>query len=297
MCKMKYQMIAHLVFVLAGLMTFALGVFVASQRGPQSGCDRPVLVGPESPQWQVLLSFQNRDLKKLDKQSEARLRIAIDSVGGGIEAEEAPWGFQPILFQALLNTAGQQRYLLVEEANTRFVPGTSYLRLRWFDLDGKVLNARTASVYRELFTGVHVRKVDAVRGDMLVVESMYMPFGRYQPRQFYALVENEIRLVYIELNGRFDPTISADGIAPHIKRPVDEWELALFSEDYVEVMSALLWINANHWTGVPMHYDEKEGETVETLLKRNDIRQRLRQLKQSTNPWMKTAARSILNTL
>ena len=295
MCKMKYQMIAHLVFVLAGLMTFALGVFVASQRGPQSGCDRPVLVEPS--QWQVLLSFQNRDLSKLDTQSQARLRIAIESVTGVIDAEVSPWGFYPGLFQAVSNTAGQQRYLLVEESNSMSVPGTSYLRLRWFDLDGKVLNARTASVYRELFTGVHVRKVDAVPGDVLVVESMYMPFGGYKTRQFYALVENEIRLVYIDLNGRFDPTLSGDGIAPNIQRPVDEWERALFSEDYVEVMSALLWINANHWTGQPMHYDEKEGERVEKLLKRKDIRRRLRQLKQSNNPWMKTAARSILRTL
>jgi hypothetical protein len=171
------------------------------------------------------------------------------------------------------------------------------LRLRWFDLDGKLLNARAASGYRELFTGVHVRKADAVPGDVLVVEVMYMPFGNTKTRQFYALVENEIRLVFIQRNGRFDPTISGDGIAPNTQRPVDEWERSLFSEDYVEVMSALLWINANHWTGQPMYYDEEEGERVEQLLKRKDIRRRLQQLKRSNNPWMKHASRSILATL
>lgn len=82
-----------------------------------------------------------------------------------------------------------------------------------------------------------------------------------------------------------------------MQRSVDDWERALNSDDYVELMSALLWLNANHWTGQPMHYDEKEGEKAESLLGRKDVRSRLRKLKQFNDPWMKTAARSLLDTL
>ena len=69
------------------------------------------------------------------------------------------------------------------------------------------------------------------------------------------------------------------------------------SDDDLEVMLALVWLNENYWAGRPMQYDEIEGEKAATLLARNDIRQRLQKLSQSSNEWKRTAARYTLNSL
>ena len=277
-------------------MTFALGVFVASLDGRRPECPGQVQseVRREQSQWEVMLSFLNRDLRKLDRQSKDAFRDAVDSVTGGIDPELTPT-LIPRVFRLVSNTTGQHHYLLVEEANSMITPGTSFLRIVVFDFDGRVLNAKTASSYRELFRRVHVRKVANVPGDVLIVETTYEPYAGAQTRQFYALVENEIRLVYVQLNGRFDPT--GHGIVARMQRSVEDWERALNSDDFVESMSALLWLNANHWTGAPMYYDEREAEKAENLLARKDVRSRLRKLKQSRDPWMKNATRSLLDTL
>lgn len=201
------------IFVLTGLMTFAVGVFVASLHGRRSECRGRVQ--REQCQWEVLLSFLNRDLSKLDQQSNAAFRHAVDSVTAGIDRELTPL-LTPRVFRLVSNTTGQQRYLLVEEANSMVVPGTSFLRLLVFDLDGRILNAKTGSAYRELFTGVHVGRASHVPGDVVIVETVYVPFAAGRTRQFYALVENGIRLVYIQRDGSiFNGT--ATSIRPYLE--------------------------------------------------------------------------------
>jgi hypothetical protein len=287
------------IFVLTGLMTFLIGVFVtryAPDLWVPSVTNCPVQVhltyGP-SP-WLVLLSFEHRDLKSLDKESERTLRKAIDSLRGKVDSETSPL-FEPRLFQRISNTAGQQRYLLVEVANLMIIPGDSFLRIHVFAADGRVLNVEEFAVRRELLTDIHVRKVIAMQHEVLMINTVYC-LGGHKTRQFFSLVGNGIRLVYKEQDGWFDATRTAT-LTPRVQRPVDEWEKALHSDDDVEVMLALVWLNENHWAGRPMQYDDTEGEKTSTLLARKQVRRRLQALSESENPWKRTAARYILNAL
>ena len=285
------------IFVLTALTTFTIGVFIAPLGRKQVGqpC-KPIRWRAsqlrELNAWQVLLSFQNRDLKRLDEESERTLRQAIDTVRGKPDSDNVYPAFMPRLFQLVSNTQGEPRYVLVEEAPLVIIPGSSELRIHVFDVAGRLLNAEEFSAYRTIFTSIRIRKVVALLHEVLIVDTDYC-LGGHKTREFYGLVGNRIAPVYVEADGRFDPTESTT--APRMKRSLAKWELALHSEDDVEVLSALLWFGANRWTGRPTAYDANEGLKVTDMLLRKDIRARLETLSESANPWVSTAARWVLN--
>src|SRR5688572_6691736 len=195
--------------------------------------------------------------------------------------------FEPALFRLISSTSGQQRYILVEESQIMIIPGSSHLRIHVFDTHGVLLNAQEYSMYRTTLKRVHFRKVAAMNHEVLMVETMYC-LGGNKASEFYALVGNQLRPVYLEGESGFEA--SAD---PQVQRSVEDWEESLRSHDEGEVMSALMWLGANRRTT----YIEHEEQKASTLLSRNGVLQRLRELSRSENQWKKTAARYILRTL
>lgn len=274
-------------FVLTALATFTIGVFITPRQHDQAlqwQQQQKIVLRVDLTAWQVLLSFQNRDLRRLDGASERVLSQAIEVTTGKASPENSAPYFFPRLFQRLANAQGEPRYLLVEENPLRIIPGSSYLRINVFDDSGRLLNTEEFSAYRTVFTNIQIRKVPALRHEVLVVDTDYC-LGGHKTREFYALVGTRITPVYVEAEGRFDATEAI--IAPRIRRSVEEWEEAFSSDDDVEVLSALLWLGEDHSTEQPI---------ISNMLARKDIRARLLALGKSANPWIKTAARSILNT-
>ena len=180
------------IFVLTGLATFALGVFVAPLDKPQSHrrAQVSVTVSPQQSHWPVLLSFLDSDLSKLDRQSEAALRHAIDTVTGGLDPDLSP-SLTPRVFQLVSTSTGEKRLLLVEIYNLGVIKGASYIRVLLFDVEGKLLYSKISDFDMELFVKVRIRKSKDVTGDVLVTETITV-FGGRRSRHFYKLVGNGI---------------------------------------------------------------------------------------------------------
>lgn len=280
------------IFALASFSTFLLGVLVTR-------VDSTWILQPREPSaWEVLLSFENQDLEGLNGQSTRVLEQAVVVLTGH---EKKEWfSFEPKLFRRILNTNGEQRYILVEEAPLVTIPGNTDLRVHVFDTAGRLLKCDESNGgYRTVVTGMKIRKLPEIDQETLVVNGEYC-LGGSPSEQFYVLIGNQITLVYLTLNGQFDSNNYNSRhmtIGPLIQRSTDDWENALHSGDEAEVLSALLWFGGIHWSGEPPPYDDdkEESEKVSSLISRERVQRRLVQLSQSENLWIRRAAESIVD--
>ena len=281
------------VFVWIGLLTFVLGVgltqLVSRVREQQR---------QPSP-WEVLLAFENQDLEGLPEESRRVLSQAIESATGQPASDEHRL-FEPAFFRKISNTSGEQRYLLVENAYPVIIPGESRMRVHVFDTYGRVLSVNDfAAGWRTVLTGFKVRTWFLENKDVLIVDGENV-FGGHASRQYYAIIGNDIRLIYLSSDDdRFYPngySYRNQTIGPKICRSADEWEKALRSDDQAEVLSALVWLGGHHWDGALPPYDEDraDAEKVSSLLSRDEVVQRLKELSQSENTRIASAAQSAL---
>src|ERR1044071_4181549 len=142
-------------YVAVALVTFLIGASVAKFH---LGQRRP------STPWQVLLSFQNQDLKNLPHQQSQTLQAAIDRITGPQNARELP--FSPRLFQTITSTTGQTRYVLVRERPLLSIPGEARIRMHVFDKAGTTLTSDEFSGdWRSFVTGVSIAENDLLHQD------------------------------------------------------------------------------------------------------------------------------------
>ena len=262
------------IFLVVGLLTFALGMLVAPVKNPW------VLVFQQSP-WKVLLAFENQDLQKLDVPSRRMMEGAVEAITGKRD-ENTVSGFKPALFRSMSNSAGERRYVLVEIAPLVMIPGSTSLRVHVFDTAGHILNVQEFNAgYRTTVTGMRIRDNANLQHPLLIVEAEYC-LGGNPSTQYYALTGDNLVLVYLEQNGRPDHNNyqhSHMTIGPRIERTVIEWENRLGEVDDAEVLAALVWFNGNL-----------------ELRSRDRAYRRLVDLTQSENQWIKTAAQSVLES-
>lgn len=263
-------------FVLVGLLTFGLGLWLAPVKNPW------VLVFQQSP-WKVLLAFENQDLQKLDLPSTRMVEGAVKAITE--RDENTVSRLKPALFQSMPNTAGEKRYLLVEIAPMVIIPGNTSLRVHVFDTTGRVLNVQKFNAgYRSTVTGIHIRDNAILQRPLLVVDVEYV-FGGNPSTQYYALVGDDLSLIYLEQNGKLDKNNYDDSymtIGPEDERLADEAEKDLDSSNEAEVLSALVWLNGYH-SELP-------------LKSRAGLQKRLKELRQSENIWISSAAQSVLES-
>jgi hypothetical protein len=266
------------IFIAVSILTFALGVFVTPRLELPNGFRREnVLVLRQSP-WKLLLSFENQDLLGLDEPRKRMIEGAVVAITG--QRHENPIGrFEPALFRTIVNTQGEKRYILVELAQIAIIPGNSSLRVYVFDPAGSLLNSQEFNAgYRTAITSMRVRDNEIVPQPLLIVEAEYC-LGGHPSTQYYALTSDRVELVYLEQDGRVDRNayLSHMSVGPQLERSVDELEKALGSSEEVEVLSALVWYNTNP-----------------PLPKHATVQNRLRELSQSENYFIKRAAHLVL---
>lgn len=280
-------------FALAGLATFFVGVFL-----PRALVQRH----SEPSAWQVLLSFENQDLEGLDAKSSEVLQKAVNTVTGHASESQHHNNFLLRIFRTITNTNGEKRYILVEEAPLRMIPGNSWLRVHVFDTAGRLLNEQEFNAgYRLSLSSIQIRRIEAINSEGLIAQGLPV-FGGHFLSQYYVLSGNQTALVYLEFDGQHDTNDYQNSrmtIGPQIQHSVDEWEKALHSDDDVEVLTALLWLGGHHWEGEPAPYDEDKGEAekVSVLLSREQVRKRLFELSQSENFWIKAAVQPIISKM
>lgn len=280
------------VFSIASLITFGLGITV-HRIGPAA-----IRYFSEPSAWQVLLSFENQDLEGLDEKSLRAVDNAISKLTGPSRAPEFVQ-FEPRLFRKIANSTGEQRYMLVEQLPMRFIPGAETIRVNIFDTAGKVLSSTEFDTgNRMAITGMRIRTNYWVVPNALTIDCEYW-LGGNSSHQIYAIVGNELRLVYLGDGLRVDdnnyqtPWMT---IGPRLNLSADEWERELQSADDARVLSALIWLGGSHWDGQAPPYDEDrpDGEKVTNLYARDSVRQRLADLAKSPNYFIRTVAESVV---
>ncbi len=279
------------VFSIASLMTFGLGMAV------HRVVPGTIRYFSEPTAWQVLLSFENQDLEMLDEQSVRVVKRAIDKTTG--QSRPPEWvEFEPRLFRKISNSNGEPAYILVEQEPRLTIPGWSIIRVQIFDTAGKVLSrAEFSSGNRIDIIAMRLLKNYWFKSDVLRIDGE-SDFTRHPYHQYYMVVGNELRLVYLEVDGHVcansytDPRLT---IGPRLNLSADEWEADLQSTDDARVLSALTWLEGQHWNGEESPYDEDrhDAEKVTSLRARDSVRRRLTDLTKSTNYFIQLAAEAI----
>jgi hypothetical protein len=153
---------------------------------------------PRTP-WEVLLKFQNQELKILPDDSRHILQKAIDATIGPPNSNEFP--FSPRMFRTMWNITGQRRYVLVEERPLMTIPGESRLRMYVFDAIGRLLTAEEFSGgWRTHVAGMNVERNPLLQQDALVVKGQFW-VGDHRSYQYYVIVGDRIVPAYFEQDG------------------------------------------------------------------------------------------------
>ncbi len=186
------------IFILVSILTFALGVWVTTRvEQPQL-----LLVVRQSP-WQMLLTFENQDLQGLDEPQTRMVERAVETITGK-RYEDTLTRFQPALFRSLLNTEGEKRYVLVELATLRMIPGGSTLRIHVFDTAGRIRNAQEFNTGNRTFvTSMRIGRYGAIERQLLLVEGQYS-LTDHAFTQFYTLADDRMEQLYLQPDGQLD---------------------------------------------------------------------------------------------
>ena len=289
----------HLSGLVVAILTFVIGWSIPVRvLNPHSD---EILVfrmsGLSARPWALLLAYENQDLTKLDPHAKARLQLAVDSLRGPTDNES----LYPRLFSRITTSAGEQRYVLVEESSLRMIPGESRLRTSVFTTDGTLLSSSEFGAgWRIAISGVSFIEVGSVKGEVLQVESFPMINGADIAKQYYSLVADEMRLIRLEdSRGVLIPNVYRTpnytiGFT-HIGQSAEDWEKALTSGDTAEVLAALTWLAGKHLDpgeGVPDYSHEyiSEAQLVQVVRTRPVIAVAVSSLKDSNNPWVREAA-------
>jgi hypothetical protein len=247
--------------------------------------------------WQVLLSFENQDLEGLDEASVRVVKRAIDMTTGTSRPPEY-MEFEPRLFRKISNSDGEPRYILVEEEPKLMIPGWSIFRAHIFDNAGRVLSSTEFSTGNRIeIIAMGLRKNYWFKSEVLRLDGE-TDLTRDPCHQYYTVVGNELRLVYLEIddhvysNSYTDPRLT---VGPRLNLSAGDWEADLQSTDDARVLSALIWLGGDHWNGQEAPYDEDraDAEKVTSLRARDSVRRRLADLTNSKNYFIKNTAEAI----
>jgi hypothetical protein len=177
-----------------------------------------------------------------------------------------------------------------------------------FTTDGALLSSlEFGAGWRIALSEIGLIQVEGIEGDVLEVQSDAMINGADVAKQYYALVGDEMRLIRLEdSSGALTPNIYRTpnhtiGFTP-IGRSVADWQAAVESDDVAEVLAALTWLGGVHLNlddvkdGDPAYWHEylSEAGLVEAVRGRSAVQTAVNALKQSSNPWVREAARSVV---
>jgi len=151
--------------------------------------------------WQVLLSFQNRDLQNVRGESARTLRQTTDAIVG----DQKPQGpFFPRIFQTITNANSQTRYVLVLERPPMSVPDEPLLRMYVFDNSGRLLtNDEYSGGWRAYVTAISVSRNDLLNQDALVVDSQYERDGPMS-HNYFVVDRDQIVPAYFDHEGKLE---------------------------------------------------------------------------------------------
>jgi hypothetical protein len=187
------------IFILVSILTFALGVWVTTRvEQPQL-----LLVLRQSP-WQLLLTFENQDLRGLDEQHKRMVEKALEAITGKRNENALINHFEPALFRSMLNAKGEKRYVLAELATPWTIPGSSRLRIHVFDAAGRILNAQEFDTGNRTFvTSMRIGHYGAIERQLLIVVGEYQ-LTDHLFTHYYGLTGDGMEQLYLQKDGQLD---------------------------------------------------------------------------------------------
>lgn len=171
-------------------------------------------------------------------------------------------------------------YVLVEGAPLIIIPGESNGRVHLFDAGGKLLDNETFQTgWRITVTGGQLIRDSRIGVPVIELFTGAMINGRDVEHQYYGVLNDRVVLIRLEdSRGHAIRNISAPNnglIGPEPPdRTQDEWEKALMSDDQVELLQALMWVE----------------ELPTNLRSRDSVKRRLNELRGNQNSWIREAA-------
>jgi hypothetical protein len=254
--------------------------------------------------WQRILSLEGKDLNKLDDKTRQEIISFLESADPTERNIPPPYvgkgtpPFYPMPYFWKFETSTKSvRYVFVGTRGLVIIPGDSRAEAFVFDGVGKLLSYSEFSLgWRENVEEVSLIRTSSLNMPLIKIVTHYSDWGK---DQYYTVVDDHLALIRLEGNGkparnRFVATNWTKGpLMP--ERTPEEWEQALLSNNPGEILSTLMWIGGKHWD-LKINYDrpspivKQNAELVTKVRAREGVQQRLQELSQSENKWIREAA-------
>ncbi|MBX7174266.1 MAG: hypothetical protein K1X72_25050 [Pyrinomonadaceae bacterium] len=296
----------QILLILFGIITFCVGVcfvyFTYFRQSEQKLNSIALTQNSNDPNWELLLSFENKDLTKIDKEDEKKLEIALNQIGAEIN-NRAQLG----TFSKISNAQNKTYYALIGMIHLLGVPGSCSLQIQLFDLQGKLIKSISfQSGYRIDLSSVKVEFIPELDRNVIVVESYRFENGRDIAKQYYGLVNEDILLIRLEnsegklIPNRYYASNHTIGITPP-QRSEEQWINSLKSTDIVELLASLEFLGGDHqgdivWVG-GNHPKIKTEETkfIDKLHAYETVKSKIFEFANSDNKWLRDSANLVLN--
>jgi hypothetical protein len=271
--------------------------------------------------FQQLIPYENRDLRDLDEaDSEVFMSLLERFFPEYIQSSSTMY---PFYFWRLRDREAGTRYLILDGEELHRIPGNSKAGVHIFTETGKLV------VTSEFLTGYRIDILDArlIEDNMIdvpVLEITSQPLtGRNIRKQFYGLLMDKVLLVRLEDDrhkiARNMYTARHYIIGPEVpERSVEDCETVLRADAPANTLALLTWMSGIHGDNelrseagcldqrnggydkisesriTPYLGVSKYNETIRELLERKFVRERLKQLTNSENQWIREAAELVI---
>lgn len=291
------------------LATAAVATFGCRPVPDRAGIRQRVLASPQA--WEEFLSFQGRDIFKLDNRKKARATTLLDTFLPERKAREGLYRLSPWCVWSLDAERGPSRIVVLEGLDVHkegyWIPSAYELRVHVFGSDAKHLGSQWfLAGWRLVASDARVSEIEGYSFPCIEVACGPVIGGPDIWKQFYALGDDGVALIRLEnrngeaVRNRFSAPSHTIGPAPPTRTP-EEWENLLDSEDHLFTLEALAWLGGIH---IDLDGDKPdfkhESITEARLFKatrgRAGVVEALRRLVRSKNPWIREAAALALDT-
>ncbi len=233
--------------------------------------------------WQEFLTFKNRDLMprnmfRMPPIDSFPLKLRPDELFEKLffEGNEPAVQLLHVGFISEIKSGEKTNYFVMLTPRMKVVPQKPYQTIYFFDQNRKII-AQT-----ELRTGwgMKINGIEITKNADFDFQILKITTSRTQgfnvsenTAQYYALLNDKLVLIRLEYrieDNRFDKPENENlnnrnvygceypsfGL-PVIRKTADEWKQALFSENSIDILDALMWLGGRHYSLEELEYDQQ----------------------------------------
>lgn len=289
--------------LIISIITFCIGtcfVYLTFYKPNNQESISPVLTQKAiNPDWELLLSYENKDLTKINEEEYKNLKNVLDRLGArGLVRSQLG------VFSKISNVQGKNYYVLIGMINPMIVPSNCELQVQLFDSQGTFLKYISFnSGWRMDLTRAKVEFISEISRELIIAESYPEINGRDVAKQYYGLINDEISLVKLENSkGEIVPNYyyASNHTIGSIPSDLTEqqWINSLNSNDIIEVLATLTFLGGQHSDKFDQLFageKSKRVKLVEKIHANQSVKLKISEFIKSDNRWLNDAANLFLN--